>query len=83
MGEQGALLERMPDRQAGQRLLNSVSRLGGLLDQCETLNTLGYLWLVLTQERGGSLTSLLQCAAALRQGIQYWLEFIEANSHVA
>ena len=83
MGEQGALLERMPDRQTGQRLLNSASRLGALLDQCEALNTLGYLWLVLTQERGDSLTSLVQCTAALRRGIQYWQELIARNSYVA
>jgi hypothetical protein len=83
MGEQGALLERMPDRQTGQRLLNSASRLGALLDQCEALQTLGYLWLVLTQERGGSLTSLAQCTAALRRGLQYWQTLIENNSNVA
>jgi ADP-heptose:LPS heptosyltransferase len=83
LGEQGALLERMPDQQTGQRLLSSVSRLSGLLEQREALNALGYLWSVLMQERGGSLTSLLQCAAAFRRGIQYWQELIETNSHMA
>jgi ADP-heptose:LPS heptosyltransferase len=83
IGEQGALLERTPDQQAGQRLLNSASRLSSLLEQCDALNALGYLWFVLMQERGGSLTSLLECVAALRRGIQYWQEVIEKNSHVA
>jgi ADP-heptose:LPS heptosyltransferase len=83
MGEQSVLLERMPDRQTGQRLLSSASRLGGLLDQCEALNTLGYLWLVLTQERGDSLMSLIQCTSALRRGIQYFHEIMDKNSHVA
>jgi hypothetical protein len=83
MGEQGALLERMPDKQTGQRLLGSASRLSALLEQCEALNTLGYLWFVLMQERGGTLTSILQCTAALRKGVQYWKELIENNSHVA
>jgi hypothetical protein len=83
MGEQGALLERMPDQQTGQRLLSNASRLSALLEQCEALSTLGYLWSVLTQERGGSLTSLVQCTRSLRQGIQYWQELIENNSHVA
>jgi len=83
IGEQGALLERMPDQRAGQRLLNNASRLSSLLDQCEALNVLGYLCFVLMQEQGGSLTSLLQCAAALRRGVQYWQKLIEKNSHVA
>ena len=83
IGEQGALLERMPDQRAGQRLLNSASRLSGLLEQCEALNTLGYLWFVLMQERGGSLTSLMECTAALWKGVQYWQELIEKNSHMA
>jgi ADP-heptose:LPS heptosyltransferase len=83
MGEQSALLERMPDQQTGQRLLNSASRLGTLLEQCEALNALGYLWLVLTQERGGSLTTLLECTAALQRGIQYWQDVIEINSYTA
>ncbi|MCL2123393.1 MAG: glycosyltransferase family 9 protein, partial [Desulfovibrionaceae bacterium] len=83
MGEQGALLERMPDQQTGQRLLINASRLNGLLDQCEALNTLGYLWFVLMQERGGSLASLLECTTALRRGVQYWQEVIEKNSHMA
>jgi hypothetical protein len=83
IGEQGALLERMPAQQTGQRLLSSASRLSSLLEQCEALNPLGYLWFVLMQERGGSLTSLLECAAALRRGVQYWQELIEENSHMA
>jgi hypothetical protein len=83
MGEQGALLERMPDQRAGQRLLSSASRLSSLLEQCEALNALGYLWFVLMQERGDSMTSLLQCTAALRRGVQYWQELIEKNSHMA
>jgi hypothetical protein len=83
IGEQGALLDRMPGQQTGQRLLGSASRLSSLLEQRETLNALGYLWFVLMQERGGSLTSLLQCAAAFRSGIQYWQELIENSSHVA
>ena len=83
MGEQGALLERMPDQRTGQRLLSNASRLSSLLEQCEALNTLGYLWSVLVQERGGSLTSLLQCTAALRRGIQYWHEVIEKHSQMA
>ena len=83
MGEQGALLERMPDQRAGQRFLNNASRLSSLLDQCDALNALGYLWFVLMQERGGSLTSLLQCAAALRRGVQYFHELIEKNSYMA
>ena len=83
MGEQSALLERMPEQQTGQRLLSSASRLGSLLEQCDALNTLGYLWVVLMQERGGSLTALLECVAALRRGMQYWQECIEKNSHMA
>ena len=83
MGEQSTLLDRMPDQQIGQRLLSNASRLGNLLKQCEALNTLGYLWFVLMHERGGSLTSLLECTAALRRGVQYWQEVIEKNSHVA
>jgi hypothetical protein len=83
LGEQGALLERMPGQQTGQRLLSSASRLSSLLEQRETLNALGYLWSVLMQERGGSLSSLLQCAAALRRGIQSWQELIAQNSHMA
>jgi len=83
MGEQGALLERMPDHQAGQRILNSASRLSSLLEQCAALNTLGYLWRVLMHERGGSLTSIVRCTAALRRGMQYWQELIEKSSHMA
>ena len=83
MGEQGALLERMPGKQTGQRLLGSASTLGSLLERHEALNALGYLWFVLMQERGGSLAALLQCTAALRRGIQYWQELIEKSSHVA
>jgi len=83
LGEQGALLERMPNQQTGQRLLCSASRLSALLEQRETLNALGYLWFILMQERGGSLASLAQCTAALQRGIQYWQELIENNSHVA
>jgi hypothetical protein len=83
MGEQGALLERIPDQQTGHRLLNSASRLNSLLEQCAALNALGSLWFVLMQERGGSLTSLLHCIAALRRGVQYWQEVIEQSSHMA
>jgi hypothetical protein len=83
MGEQGALLERMPRPQTVQRLLSGASRLGSLLEQREALNALGYLWFVLMQERGGSVTSLAQCTAALRRGVRYWQELIEKCSHVA
>jgi ADP-heptose:LPS heptosyltransferase len=83
MGEQGALLERMPDQHTGQRLLNSASRLSALLDQCEALNTLGYLWFVLVQDRGDSLASLLECTTALQRGLRYWQDVIENNSHAA
>jgi hypothetical protein len=69
MGEQGALLERMPAQHTGQRLLNSASRLSSLLEQCDALNTLGYLWFVLMQERGGSLASL--CNALRPFGEEY------------
>jgi hypothetical protein len=83
VGEQGALLERMPDQQRGRRLLGSASRLSSLLEQREALNALGYLWFVLMQERGGSLPALLQCTAALQRGVHCWQELIEKNSHVA
>ncbi|MDR0465857.1 MAG: glycosyltransferase family 9 protein [Deltaproteobacteria bacterium] len=83
MSEQSALLERAPDQQTGKRILGSASRLGGLLEQRETLNALGYLWSVLMQERGGSLASLAQCIAALQRGIQYWRLVIEKSSHLA
>lgn len=78
MGEQGALLERMPGARTGRRLLDSAMRLRLLLDECVPLNTLGYLWFVLMQERGGSLPSLLECAASLRDGIRHWREHMEA-----
>jgi len=83
MGEQGALLERMPGRQTGKRILASASQLSSLLEQREALHALGYLWFVLMQERGGSLPALLQCTAALRRGIQYWQELIESCSNTA
>jgi hypothetical protein len=83
MGEQGALLERMPDQHRGQRLLSSASRLNSLLEQCEALNTLGYLWFVLVQDRGDSLASLLACTTALQRGIKYWQDLIEINSDSA
>ncbi len=77
MGEQAVLLNLKRDARSGRRLLESAARLHALLEQCPPLNALGYLWFVLTQERGGSLDSLLACAAALRRGIQHWRDLLE------
>jgi hypothetical protein len=83
MGEQGALLGQMPDERAGRRLLGSAARLNSLLEQCAPLNALGYLCLVLMQERGGSLSSFLECAAALRCGVRRLIVLLEENVEMA
>ncbi len=61
------LLQHIPSKQNGQRILNTCTTIYNLLEKCSHLKALGHLWLVLFQERGAHVESFSSLVDFLHQ----------------
>ncbi len=61
------LLQRMPSKQGGKRILSTCTTIYGVLEKCPYLKALGHLWLVLFQEKGAQWDNFAQLVKSLRE----------------
>ncbi len=66
------LMQRMPSKQAGERILHSCNTLYTLLHNCPQLKALSYLWLMLYQEHGAQWQSFAKLVHLLRTSLLAW-----------
>ncbi len=71
------LLQRMPSKQGGQRILNSCRTIYGVLEKCVHLKALAHLWLVLFQERGAHWEHFSKLVHSLRETLLVLLKELE------
>ncbi len=66
------LLQTMPSKQSGPRILSICNTMYGVLEKCPPLKALGHLWLVLFQERGAQYETFSALILSLRAELLRW-----------
>ncbi len=73
------LLQRMPSKQSGGRIVQICNTIYGVLEKCPYLKAFSYLWLVLFQERGAQWESFAALIQTLRTHLLAWQDYL--NGH--
>ncbi len=71
------LVQRMPVKNSGARIVGICNSIYGVLEKCPPLKALGHLWLVIFQERGAQWESFAELVLSLRAVLLYWLNIMK------
>ncbi len=71
------LVQRMPSKNSGARIVGICNTIYGVLEKCPPLKALGHLWLVIFQERGAKWESFAELVILLRGVLLFWLNTVK------
>ncbi len=74
------LLQRIPSKQTGERIINTCHTIYGLLEKCPPLKALSHLWFVLYQERAAQWESFARLILSLRTNLLAWCTALESSA---
>ncbi len=73
------LIQRMPSKLSGARIVGICNTIYGVLEKCPPLKALGHLWLVLYQERGDKWENFSELVFSLRSVLLFWNRILKSS----